>query len=62
MHSLLDIKRVLLREHKKYEVPNASEYREGVLGGISVALMRIEQMIEEESNEQARYYGQQDDQ
>ena len=57
MHSLLDIKQVLLKEHKKYEQPNASEYREGVLGGISVALMRIEQMIEEEEREQARYYG-----
>ena len=57
MHSLLDIKRVLLKEHKKYEMPNASEYREGVLGGINVALMKIEQMIEEEEREQARYYG-----
>ena len=57
MHSLLDIKRVLLSEHKKLETPNPEEYREGVLGGISLALMRIEQMIEEEERDQAQYYG-----
>ena len=56
MHSLMDIKRVLLSEHKKLETPNPEEYREGVLGGISLALMRIEQMIEEEQREQERYY------
>ena len=50
------IKKVLLREHKRYEMPNASEYREGVLGGINVALMAIERLIEEEEAEQARYY------
>ena len=43
-----NIKKRLLDEHKKYEVPNASEYREGVLGGINVALMTIERLIEEE--------------
>ena len=53
---ITSIKRALLDEHQKYEMPNASEYREGVLGGITVALMRIERMIEEEEQAQARYY------
>ena len=53
---LTSVKKALLDEHKKYEDPNASEYREGVLGGITVALMRIERMIEEEEREQAAYY------
>ena len=53
---LTSIKKALLDEHKKYEDPNASEYREGILGGITVALMRIERMIEEEEREQLRYY------
>ena len=53
---LTSIKKALLDEHRKYEDPNASEYREGVLGGITVALMRIERMIEEEQEEMTRYY------
>ena len=53
---LTSIKRALLDEHKRYEDPNASEYREGVLGGITVALMRIEQMIEEEEKDLSHYY------
>ena len=57
MHSLFDIKRVLLNEHKKLETPNPEEYREGVLGGISLALMKIEQMIEEEERGHSQYYG-----
>ena len=50
------IKKRLLDKHRQYEDPNASEYREGILGGITVALQTIENMIEEESREQAKYY------
>ena len=50
------IKKKLLDKHRQYEDPNASEYREGILGGITVALQTIESMIEEESREQVRYY------
>ena len=55
---LTSIKRALLDEHKKLEVPNPEEYREGILTGINVALMRIERMIEEEERDQAAYYDQ----
>lgn len=54
---LIRIKKRLLDQHSKYEMPDASEYREGILGGITVALMQIEQMIEEEDRDQARYHG-----
>ena len=50
------IKKRLLDKHRQYEDPNASEYREGILGGITVALQTIENMIEEEEREQLRYY------
>ena len=53
---LNSIKKALLDEHQKMEVPNPEEYREGILTGINVALMRIERMIEEESSEQSQYY------
>ena len=53
---LSEIKRVILAEHKKYEDPYASEYREGILTGINVALMRIESMIEEEDARMVREY------
>ena len=52
---LVEIKRKLLEQHKKYEMPNASEYREGVLGGIEVALNTIESMIEEEDRIMDKY-------
>lgn len=54
---LVKIKQRLLDQHKRYEMPNPEPYREGVLGGITVALMQIEQMIEEEDRDQARYHG-----
>ena len=50
------IKKKLLDKHRQYEDPNASEYREGILGGLTVALQTIENMIEEEEREQVRYY------
>lgn len=55
---LTSIKKKLLDKHRQYEDPNASEYREGVLGGITVALQTIENMIEEEERELSRYYEQ----
>lgn len=58
LQDLTSIKRALLQKHKQYEDPNASEYREGVLGGLTVALQTIENMIEEESREIEKYYDQ----
>ena len=51
------IKKKLLAKHRQYEDPNASEYREGILGGLTVALQTIESMIEEESRDLEQYYG-----
>ena len=51
------IKKKLLDKHRQYEDPNASEYREGILGGLTVALQTIESMIEEESRDLEQYYG-----
>jgi len=54
---LVKIKNRLLKKHHDYETPNADEYRTGILSGIEVALQSIDNMIEEESNEMARHYG-----
>ena len=51
------IKKKLLDKHRQYEVPNPEAYREGILGGITVALQTIESMIEEESRDLEQYYG-----
>ena len=56
IQELSSIKNALIQEHKKYEMPNPSEYREGVLGGIEVAMMRIESMIEEEDAKMVSEY------
>ena len=53
---LIEIKKALLRKHKQYEVPNADEYREGVLSGITVALHTVDQMMESEDERLAREY------
>ena len=53
---LTSIKKALLDEHRKLEVPNPEDYREGILTGINVALMRIERMIEEEEQSMSSYY------
>ena len=53
---LSSIKNALLEEHRKLEVPNPESYREGILTGINVALMRIESMIEEEDARMVREY------
>ena len=57
---LSEIKKKLLQKHKQYEVPNPEEYREGVLGGLTVALNLIDQMMESESEAQERYYREED--
>jgi len=53
---LSSIKDALLEEHRKLEVPNPESYREGILTGINVALMRIERMIEEEDARMIEQY------
>ena len=42
--------------HRKYEVPNPEEYREGILTGIEVALRAVDEMLESESDKMAREY------
>ena len=55
---LIQIKKALLDQHRKYEMPNADEYREGILSGISVALHTIDRMMESEDKSLAREYSQ----
>jgi len=57
IHDLVSIKRELLDKHKEYEQPNADEYRNGLLSGITVALNTIDQLMESESNAMAREFG-----
>ena len=54
---LVKIKDRLLRKHREYEVPNADEYRSGILSGITVALHTIDELLESESDAMARHYG-----
>ena len=58
IQDLIAIKKALLEQHKKYEMPNADEYREGVLSGITVALHTIDRMMESEDESMAREYSQ----
>ena len=53
---LIAIKKALLDQHRKYEMPNADEYREGILSGITVALHTIDQLMESEDERMAREY------
>jgi len=53
---LAEIKNKLLEQHKRYEVDNPEEYRQGILGGITVALHTIDRLMEGESRAQERYY------
>ena len=53
---LHSIKQLILEEHRKLETPNAGEYREGILTGLNVALMRIERLIEEEDARMVKEY------
>ena len=57
IQDLVAIKNRLLRKHREYEVPNADEYREGILSGITVALHTIDELLESESDAMAREYG-----
>ena len=54
---LVNIKQKLMRKHREYEMPNADEYRNGLLTGIEVALQSIDELMESESEKMARSYG-----
>ena len=54
---LIAIKKALLDQHKRYEMPNADDYREGILSGLTVALHTIDRLMEDESDAMAREYG-----
>jgi len=54
---LVTIKNKLLEKHKQYEMPGADDYREGILGGITVALHLIDNLMESEDAKMSREYG-----
>ena len=56
IQDLVAIKNRLLRKHKEYEIPNADDYRVGLLTGIEVALQSIDDLMESESEKMAREY------
>ena len=53
---LTSIKKALLVDLQKEDSKPYDDYRQGVGAGLTMALMRIERMIEEEEQAQARYY------
>lgn len=53
---LSSIKRALMSDLEKEDKKPYDEYRQGVGAGLTMALMRIERMIEEEEQEQLSYY------
>ena len=53
---LIAIKNRLMTKHREYEIPNADEYRNGLLTGIEVALQSIDELMESESEKMARAY------
>ena len=57
IQDLVAIKNKLLRKHREYEMPNADEYRNGLLTGIEVALQSIDELMESESEKMAREFG-----
>ena len=57
IQDLVQIKNRLMRKHKEYEIPNADEYRNGLLTGIEVALQSIDELMESESEKMAREFG-----
>ena len=57
IQDLVTIKNRLMSKHREYEQPNADEYREGILSGITVALHTIDELLESESDKMAREYG-----
>jgi len=54
---LIAIKNKLMKKHREYEVPNPDEYRDGILSGITVALQTVDELLESESDDMAREYG-----
>jgi len=60
IQDLVQIKNRLMRKHKEYEIPNADEYRNGLLTGIEVALQSIDELMESESEKMAREYGEEE--
>jgi len=54
--TLAEIKKKLLEKHKQYEVENPEEYRAGILGGLTVALHTIDQLMESEDEQMSREY------
>ena len=53
---LAEVKNKLLEQHKRYETDNPEEYRQGILGGITVVLMTIDTLMEGEDNRMSREY------
>ena len=54
---LVEIKQKLLEQHKRYETDNnEDDYRQGILGGITVALMTIDRLMEGEDAKMSREY------
>ena len=56
IQDLIAIKKALLEKHRQYEVENPDEYREGILGGLTVALSTIDRLMESEDERLAREY------
>jgi hypothetical protein len=56
IQSLMEIKTKLLEQHKRYETDNPEEYRQGILGGITVALMTIDRLMEGEDKRMSREF------
>ena len=57
IQDLIAIKNRLMKKHREYEVPNPDEYRDGILSGITVALQTVDELLESESDDMARHYG-----
>ena len=53
---LVEIKQKLLEQHKRYETDDDDTYRQGILGGITVALMTIDRLMEGEDAKMSREY------
>lgn len=61
---LVKIKRKLLNKYKHYEGKDPyggdTEYKDGLLTGLTVALSTIDQLMESEDEAMAREYGEED--
>ena len=57
IQDLSSIKDKLLEQHKRYETDNnEDDYRQGILGGITVALMTIDRLMAGEDAKMSREY------